>query len=53
MKLFTPFTIPKKENCDLCRVAKTNAKRGKSPLFFILVAVSYCVSTSTVKRCSN
>ena len=22
MKLFTPFTIPKKENCDLCRLEK-------------------------------
>ena len=20
MRLFTPFTIPKKENCDLCRI---------------------------------
>ena len=26
MKLFTPFTIPKKDNCDLCKV-KTNKRR--------------------------
>ena len=25
MRLFTPFTIPKKENCDLCRI-KTNKR---------------------------
>ena len=53
MKLFTPFTIPKKENCDLCRVGKTNAKRGNNPSFIFFVADSYCVSISTVKRCST
>ena len=26
MRLFTPFTIPKKENCDLCRI-KPNKKK--------------------------
>ena len=26
MRLFTPFTIPKKDNCDLCR-GKTNKRR--------------------------
>ena len=26
MKLFTPFTIPQKDNCDLCR-GKTNKRR--------------------------
>lgn len=26
MKLFTPFTIPKKENCDLCRLQKNKKK---------------------------
>ncbi len=26
MKLFTPFTIPQKDNCDLCRI-KTNKRR--------------------------
>ena len=26
MKLFTPFTIPQKENCDLCRI-KTNKRK--------------------------
>ena len=29
MRLFTPFTIPQKDNCDLCRVRKTTTKRGK------------------------
>ena len=28
MKLFTPFTIPKKANCDLCRIKNNNNKRG-------------------------
>tara|TARA_Y100000589_G_scaffold297288_1_gene304980 strand:- start:2148 stop:2297 length:150 start_codon:yes stop_codon:yes gene_type:complete len=26
MRLLTPFTIPKKENCDLCRFEKNNKK---------------------------
>ena len=26
MRLFTPFTIPKKENCDLCRIEKNKKK---------------------------
>ena len=26
MRLFTPFTIPKKENCDLCRIQKNKKK---------------------------
>ena len=26
MRLFTPFTIPQKDNCDLCR-GKTNKRR--------------------------
>ena len=26
MKLFTPYTIPKKDNCDLCKI-KTNERR--------------------------
>ncbi len=38
MKLFTPFTIPKKENCDLYRIK--NNKRGKQPLFLISAVVS-------------
>jgi len=29
MRLFTPFTIPKKDNCDLCRIKRNNQKRGK------------------------
>jgi len=32
MKLFTPFTIPQKDNCDLCRI-KTNKRRGAENLF--------------------
>ena len=26
MRLFTPFTIPKKENCDLCRINNNKKK---------------------------
>ena len=26
MRLFTPFTIPKKENCDLYRIKKNKKK---------------------------
>ena len=26
MRLFTPFTIPQKENCDLCRTEKNKKK---------------------------
>ena len=40
MKLFTPFTIPKKDNCDLCRIKRNNQKRGKQPLFFIAAVVA-------------
>ena len=29
MRLFTPFTIPKKENCDLCRIEKNKKKQQK------------------------
>jgi len=32
MKLFTPFTIPKEDNCDLCRI-KTNKRREAENLF--------------------
>ena len=32
MKLFTPFTIPKKENCDLCRIEKNKKKEAKNHL---------------------
>jgi len=32
MKLFTPFTIPKKENCDLCRIEKNKKKIVENPL---------------------
>ena len=27
MKLFTPLTIPQKENCDLCRINNNNKKK--------------------------
>ena len=30
MRLFTPFTIPKKENCDLCK--KNKKKVVENPL---------------------
>jgi len=31
MKLFTPFTIPQKENCDLCRIKTNKRKETKNP----------------------
>ena len=33
MKLFTPFTIPQTENCDLCRIDKNKKKAVKKNLF--------------------
>ena len=30
MKLFTPFTIPKKDNYDLCRI-KTKKRKADNP----------------------
>lgn len=32
MRLFTPFTIPKKENCDLCRIEKNKKKTVENHL---------------------
>ena len=32
MKLFTPFTIPKKDNCDICKI-KTNKRKAVENLF--------------------
>ncbi len=32
MRLFTPFTIPKKENCDLCRIEKNKKKAVKNSI---------------------
>ena len=32
MKLFTPFTIPQKGNCDLCRI-KTNKRKAPENSF--------------------
>ena len=31
MKLFTPFTIPKKQNCDLCNIGKIKKKEIENP----------------------
>ena len=31
MKLFTPFTIPQKNNCDLCRIEKNKQKVVENP----------------------
>ena len=39
IKLFTHFTIPKEENCDLCIVRKKKSKTGLLTLFFIAVVV--------------
>ncbi len=32
MRLLTPFTIPQKDNCDLCRI-KTNKRRQVEKTF--------------------
>ncbi len=32
MRLFTPFTIPRKGNCDLCRIEKNKKKLVENPL---------------------
>ena len=32
MRLFTPFTILKKENCDLCRIEKNKKQVVENPL---------------------
>ena len=32
MRLFTPFTIPQKENCDLCRINNNKKKAVESHL---------------------
>ena len=32
MKLFTPFTIPEKDNCDLCKI-KTNKRKATENRF--------------------
>ena len=32
MKLFTPFTIPKKDNYDLCRIKTKKRKAVENPL---------------------
>ena len=31
MKLFNPFTIPKKDNCDLCRIKTNKRKATENP----------------------
>ena len=32
MRLFTPFTIPAKDNCDLCKI-KTNKRKATENRF--------------------
>ena len=32
MRLFSPFTVPKKENCDLCRINNKKKKAVKNHL---------------------
>ena len=32
MKLFTPFTIPQKDNCDLCRIKTNKSNATENPL---------------------
>ena len=41
MKLFTPFTIPQKDNCDLCRIAKNKQKVVVNPFIVRLFKTLY------------
>ena len=36
MRLFTPLTIPEKENCDLCRIEKNKKKAVENNLLYDL-----------------
>ena len=41
MKLFTPFTIPQKDNCDLCRIEKNKQKVVENPFLDQLFKTLY------------
>ena len=41
MKLFTPFTIPQKDNCDLCRIKINKRKAVENPFLDRLFKLLY------------
>jgi len=41
MKLFTPFTIPQKDNCDLCRIKTNKRKATENPFLDQLFKTLY------------
>ena len=41
MKLFTPFTIPKKDNCDLCRIKTNKPREAENPFLDQLFKTLY------------
>ena len=41
MKLFTPFTIPKKDNCDLCRIKTSRRTKAENPFLDQLFKTLY------------
>ena len=41
MKLFTPFTIPKEDNCDLCRIKKKERREAENPILDQLFKTLY------------
>ena len=41
MKLFTPFTIPQKDNCDLCKI-KTNKRKATENRFLNKLFKNIC-----------
>ena len=41
MKLFTPFTIPQKDNCDLCKVKTNKSKEADNPFLDQLFKTLY------------
>ena len=41
MKLFTPFTIPQKDNCDLCRIKTKKRREAENPFLDQLFKTLY------------
>ena len=41
MKLFTPFTIPQKDNCDLCRIKTKKRREDEKPFLDQLFKTLY------------
>ena len=41
MRLFTPFTIPNKTNCDLCRIKTNKRRETESPFLDQLFKTLY------------